>query len=100
VYDKSALLHLKNSPLSRTPPRQMAHIPGLTKNTAPETHPEPPAPVAAAPPTKPAEDGPKPGTAAEMRLPLCLAVLTVVSNARCVHLCGTGADGLMFDMDA
>jgi len=66
VYDKSALLHLKNSPLSRTPPRQMAHIPGLTKNTAPETHPEPPAAVTA-PPAKPAEETPKPGTAAVQR---------------------------------
>ena len=30
VYDKSALLHLKHSPLARTPPRTMPHIPGVT----------------------------------------------------------------------
>ena len=30
VYDKSALLHLRQSPLARTPPRTMPHIPGVT----------------------------------------------------------------------
>ena len=30
MYDKSALLHLKHSPLARTPPRTMPHIPGVT----------------------------------------------------------------------
>ena len=30
VYDRKSLLEMRNSPLSRTPPRNLPHIPGVT----------------------------------------------------------------------
>lgn len=30
VYDRKSLLLMRNSPLSRTPPRNLPHIPGVT----------------------------------------------------------------------
>jgi len=36
VYDRSALLFLRNSPLAMTPPKNLAHIPGITKAPAPK----------------------------------------------------------------
>lgn len=37
IYDRSTLLLLADSPLSRTPPTSLTHIPGVTKNDMPAT---------------------------------------------------------------
>ncbi|KAI9596854.1 eukaryotic translation initiation factor 4E binding protein-domain-containing protein [Syncephalis fuscata] len=33
IYDRSKLLSLRNSPLSRTPPANMANVPGITRGS-------------------------------------------------------------------
>ncbi|RUS21456.1 eukaryotic translation initiation factor 4E binding protein-domain-containing protein, partial [Endogone sp. FLAS-F59071] len=35
IYDRSTLLSLANSPLSRTPPKGLVHVPGVTKGVPP-----------------------------------------------------------------
>ena len=30
MYDRKSLLQMRNSPLARTPPRNLPHIPGVT----------------------------------------------------------------------
>ncbi|EGC28691.1 hypothetical protein DICPUDRAFT_159841 [Dictyostelium purpureum] len=58
VYDRNTLLQYRNSPLSKTPPPQLAHILDTEKNKSKineiKTQPQKPAPQTAQP--KPAND--------------------------------------------
>eukprot|EP01089_Gocevia_fonbrunei_P010388 TRINITY_DN230_c0_g1_i2.p1 TRINITY_DN230_c0_g1~~TRINITY_DN230_c0_g1_i2.p1 ORF type:complete len:104 (-),score=21.53 TRINITY_DN230_c0_g1_i2:188-499(-) len=53
IYDRNALLLLRNSPMSKTPPTGLLHnVPGITKNAQPASKMKPKEPK----PTKKEED--------------------------------------------
>eukprot|EP01104_Vermistella_antarctica_P017027 TRINITY_DN5953_c0_g6_i1.p3 TRINITY_DN5953_c0_g6~~TRINITY_DN5953_c0_g6_i1.p3 ORF type:complete len:103 (+),score=8.92 TRINITY_DN5953_c0_g6_i1:369-677(+) len=42
VYDRTALMYIRNSPMARTPPANFNHIPGVTLGTQPAKSKSPP----------------------------------------------------------
>jgi hypothetical protein len=42
IYERNVLLQMRNSPVASTPPRNLPHIPGVTKDTDPSKQPTSP----------------------------------------------------------
>ena len=85
IYERKFLLQMQNSPLSRSPPKNMASIPGVTLtkfpvSSAPSTSPQPPTVTS---PAKKESD-----TALRQEGSICDQAIIVIMNSINQGVCG------------